>query len=139
MEKNDDVVGLLGELKEMAFSAGGVKHPHWTLQEVLRPLLAINQGPKESVANCHKRFLAAAEVTEVQWGLFCPLETAATDSAANKQKAHDQLCAMIFLAGADKMRFEKLVDELNNSCLTGNDNHPESSITKTMRAVALRK
>jgi len=68
LEANDNVVGLLDKLKEMAFSTGGVQHPFWTLQNVLRRLTAINQGPKELVANYHKRFLATTEVIEVQWG-----------------------------------------------------------------------
>jgi hypothetical protein len=45
LEMNDDVVlGLLRQLKQMAFASGGVQHPFWTLQIVVRRLLAINQG-----------------------------------------------------------------------------------------------
>jgi len=57
LEDSDDVVGLLKMLKEMTFSTGGVQHPHWTLQNVLRRLTTINQGPSEVVSNCHKRSL----------------------------------------------------------------------------------
>jgi len=52
LEDSDDVVGLLKMLKEMAFSTSGVQHPYWTLQNVLRRLTAVNQGPTESVSNC---------------------------------------------------------------------------------------
>jgi len=74
LEDSGDVVGLLKMLKEMTFSTSGVQHPCWTLQNVLRRLTAINQGPSESVSNCHKRFLAATEVVEAQWGQLCPLK-----------------------------------------------------------------
>jgi len=51
LEDSDDAVGPLKMLKEMAFSTSGVQHPHWTLQNVLRRLTAINQGPSESVSS----------------------------------------------------------------------------------------
>jgi len=61
LEDSDDVVGLLKMLKEMAFLTSGVQHLCWTLQNLLRHLTAINQGPSESVSNYHKRFLATTE------------------------------------------------------------------------------
>jgi hypothetical protein len=132
LEQNDDVTGLLGKLKELAFSTGGVQHPFWTLQNMLRRLTAINQGGKESVQNYHKRFLAMTEVIEAQWGQFCPVELADSNSAADKKKARDQLLSMIFLAGADKARYGKLVESLNNSYLAKTDNYPsdlDSTVT----------
>jgi hypothetical protein len=48
LEMNDDVVGLLRQLKQMVFASGGVQHPFWIFHIVMRRLLAINQGPKES-------------------------------------------------------------------------------------------
>jgi hypothetical protein len=51
LEMNENAVGLLRQLKQMAFTSGGVQHPFWTLQIVMQRLLAINQGPRESVTN----------------------------------------------------------------------------------------
>jgi hypothetical protein len=51
LEMNDGVVGLLRQLKQMVFASGGVQHPFWTLQIVMRRLLAIDQGPRELVTN----------------------------------------------------------------------------------------
>jgi hypothetical protein len=45
LEMNDNVVGLLRQLKQMVFAPGGLQHPFWTLQIVMQRLLAINQGP----------------------------------------------------------------------------------------------
>jgi hypothetical protein len=67
-EMNDNVVGLLRQLKQMAFASGGVQHPFWTLQIVMQRLLAINQGPRESVTNYYRRFVSTTEVIEEQWG-----------------------------------------------------------------------
>jgi hypothetical protein len=63
---NDDVVGLLRQLKQMTFALGGVQHPFWTLQIVMQRLLAINQGPREPVTNYYRQFVSTAEVIEVQ-------------------------------------------------------------------------
>jgi hypothetical protein len=40
-----NVVGLLRQQKQMVFASRGVQHPFWTLQIIMRGLLAINQGP----------------------------------------------------------------------------------------------
>jgi len=98
LEVSDDAVGLLNMLKEMAFSTSGVQHPHWTLQNVLRRSTAIHQGPSESVSNCHKRFLAAAEVIEAQWGQFHPVKLTTSAGSVDKKTTRDNVLSMIFLA-----------------------------------------
>jgi hypothetical protein len=70
LEMNDDGVGLLRKLKQMVFASGGAQHPFWTLQIVMRRLLAINQGPREPVTNYYRRFFSTTEVIEEQWGKF---------------------------------------------------------------------
>jgi hypothetical protein len=102
LEMNDDVVGLLRQLKQMAFSSGGVQHPFWTLQIVMRRLLAINQGPTESVTNYYRQFVSTTKVIEEQWGKFYPEKLAVSTSDADKNIARDKYLSMIFLAGADK-------------------------------------
>lgn len=126
LEDSDDVVGLLKMLKEMAFSTSGVQHPYWTLQNVLRRLTAINQGPSESVSNYHKRFLATTEVVEAQWGQFYPLKLTTGAGSVDKKTARDNVLSMIFLAGADKKRYGVMLEELNNSYLAKKDNYPTS-------------
>jgi len=126
LEDSDDVVGLLKMLKEMAFSTSGVQQPYWTLQNVLRRLTAINQGPSESVSNYHKRFLDTTEVVEAQWGQFYPVKLTTGAGSVNKKMARDNVLSMIFLAGADKKRYGAMLEELNNSYLAKKDNYPTS-------------
>ena len=123
LEDGDDVVGLLKILKTMAFSTANVQHPYWALQSVLKRLTAINQGPTETVANYHRRFLAITEVIEAQWGPFFPPKMEATDGAT---KSRESMLSMIFLAGADNERYGNLKKEFNNSYLAGKDNYPTS-------------
>ena len=151
LEQKDDVVGLLAKLKEMAFQSTGVQHPALTLQSKLRRLTAINQGPNEQTANYHKRLEATAEE---QWGPLCPHNLSVSieelledDEDAEEQtteiqkveladklkelkqaqkQARDELLAMIFMAGADKKRYGKLMEEYNNAYLAGKDLYPKS-------------
>ena len=125
LERNEDVVGLKNLLREMAYGTGGILYEYMALALVLRRLTAHNQGQTESVANYYHRFKSISQVVEEQWGMFFPtLKGGNTD--ASKKTARDQLMAMIFLAGADKKRFEKLIDNLNNEFLAGKNNYPVS-------------
>jgi hypothetical protein len=47
-------------------------------------------------------------------------------SDADKNIARDKYLSMIFLAGADKAQFGKLIENLNNSYPAGNDQYPGS-------------
>ena len=71
------------------------------------------------------------DVVEVQWGQFCPMDLAESNSAADKRIACDKLLSMIFLAGVDKNRYGKLLEDLNNSYLSQKDNYP-SNIDSTL-------
>jgi hypothetical protein len=72
------------------------------MQLVLKHLTAINQGPNESMASYHWRFLAIAEVIEMQWGPFLPTKL---EAANGTTKVCASMLSMIFLARADKERY----------------------------------
>ena len=124
LERNDDVVGLLKMLKAFAFSTGGVQHPFWTLQAVLKRFAATNQGTNESVANYYRRFVSVTEVLEAQWVKFYPMELLEENTNEGREKACQALLAMVSLARSDKQRYGVLLDEKNNSYLAGNDCYP---------------
>jgi hypothetical protein len=88
--------------------------------------LAINQGPRESVTNYYRRFVSTTKVIEEQWSKFYPEKLAVSASDVDKNIARDKYLSMIFLAGADKVRFGTLIEDLNNSYLAGNDQYPVS-------------
>ena len=120
LEENDDALGSLAKLKEMAFSTGGVRHPHMALQEVMRKLIIINQGEKEQLSRYHKRFLTATQVIEETWGPFYPVKLVADGNEDDIKQARDSMLAMIFSAGADSNRHGKLLNTLKK------DEHPTS-------------
>jgi Zinc knuckle len=125
LENTDDVVGFLKKLRTMTFSSEGIQHPYWSLQEVMRRLTGINQGPDEAVTNYHQRFLATTAVVEAQWGSYMP-PTLAGITDDDKAASREQMLAMTFLAGADKRRFGSMLEELNNAYLAKNDKYPKS-------------
>jgi hypothetical protein len=103
LRMNDDMVGLLRQLKQMRFTSGGVQHPFWTLQIVMRRLLAITQeGPREPVTKYYRQFVSTTEVIEEQWGKFYSEKLAVSASDADRNIARDKYLSMIFLAEADK-------------------------------------
>jgi hypothetical protein len=95
----------------------------------MRRLLAINQGPRESVTNYYRRFISTTEVIEERWGKLHPEKLAVSASDADKNIARDKYLNMIFLAGAGKARFGTLIEDLNISYLAGND-QPVPSVLK---------
>ena len=125
LEKNDDVVGLLKKLKSLAFSTGGEQHPSMILRNTLHKVSCMSQGPKETPANYHRRFVANIDVLESLWGDFTPTKTT-PNTAAEKTKQRTQLQVMLFLSGADPARYKQLINELNNQYLAKTDNYPAS-------------
>ena len=88
--------------------------------------MVINQGPDETITHYYKRFLATTSVIEAQWGDFVPTHLFKSECKGNLTAARDSMLDMIFLAGADKRRFGKLHNDLNNSYLAKKDNYPRS-------------
>jgi hypothetical protein len=104
----------------MAFSTSGDQDPFLlTLNLSLRRLVAIQLGPKENTAKYYKRFRVAAadDVLMGHWGDFYPPKL--VNTKLTKELALDRFLAKILLMGADKGRFGKLLDELNNNYISG--------------------
>ncbi len=124
LEKEDDVIGLLTKMEELAYSTDNVQYEYWTMQASVKRLVTMTQDPKESLMSFSKRFLAQQEMTESVWGKLIPnkLKGQATDL---QEKARDKYLACVFLAAVDRHRYKKAVDELNNSFLLGTVDYPE--------------
>ena len=124
LEVNRDVLGLLAKLEEMAFSTGGVQDLYVTVTLGLKRLTGLQQGPKESVARYHKRFMISAQVLDGHWGNFFP--TKFVKQGVTKEEVQDRLQGRMLLLGADKGRFGSLIEDLNNKFIGGTDNYPKS-------------
>lgn len=64
-------------------------------------------------------------MAEEQWGPWVPPKIVNNSKETEDVEKHKfQACA--FIAGADKKRFNKVVEELTNAHLAGNNNYPGS-------------
>lgn len=126
LEQNNDAIGLLDKIEDLAFG-GGVQNVCWATQHVLKRLTGVTQGQTEALTNYYRRFLSCVKVVEKRWGQgeFVPLGLIdGTVTDAKKKEARDRLLATMFLAGTDKNRHGKVQDDLSNSCLGGTDKCP---------------
>ena len=123
LEKDDDVIQLLNEMKELVYSTDKAQYTYWTMQATLRRFINLKQDDKESLTDFHKRFLAQQEVTESVWGKMIP--SIMSDKKPKEQAiAREKYLACLFLAGVTKSRFKDVVDDLNNDFVLGKVTYP---------------
>lgn len=125
LEEEDDVIGLLSVIKSLAYTTHQVQYEHWTACSMMRRVLTMRQFEDESLAAFYKRFTSAVDVTESVWGLLVPIQIVNRNKSGKKDE-RNRFLACVFLAGVDGKRYGKLVDELNNSFIAGNDNYPRT-------------
>ena len=124
MESDDDVVSLLKCLKDLAFATINVQYEYWTISQMLRSVMTMRQQENEGLASFYKRFTNTVKVTESQWGLLVPTRVAS--GGTNEAECRDKFLVCVFLAGVCKNKYGKLINELNNAYLAGQENYPGS-------------
>jgi len=122
-ETDDDVIALLGKMKELVYSTDKAQYEFWTMQAAMRKLINLKQGDKESLTDFNKRFLDQQEVTEVVWGLMTP-QIMKSKSSDEQIEARDKYLACLFLAGVDRIRYQDVVNDLNNDFILGKVSYP---------------
>ena len=126
LETNDDVIGLLGKLKELVYSTDKTQYEFWTMQATMRKLINLKQGASESLTDFHRRFLDQQEVTEVVWGQMTP-QIMKGKPADKQAEARDRYLACLFLAGVDRIRYQDVVNDLNNDFILGSVTYPNDT------------
>jgi hypothetical protein len=58
LEEKDDVIGLLGKIRDLAYTTDNVQYEFWMMQATMRQLMTMKQEPKESLDGFTKRFLS---------------------------------------------------------------------------------
>jgi len=122
-ETNDDVIGLLGKMKELVYSMDKTQYKFWTMQAAMRKLINLKQGAPESLTDFHRRFLDQQEVTEVVWGQLTP-HIMKGKPVDKQNEARDRYLACLFLAGVDRVRYQDVVNDLNNDFILGSVTYP---------------
>lgn len=123
MEENDDVIGLLNKIKDLTFTTESVQYKYWTLSQCLKKCWECKQSKQEDLATYYKRWKTIMEVVESKWGVYTPTNISSSEDA-DEEKKKFQAC--VFLNGVNWQVYGKVIDELNNSFIAGQDNYPES-------------
>jgi hypothetical protein len=123
IEKKDNLIGLLGKIRDLAYTTDNVQYEFWTMQATMRRLMTVRQGTKESLDAFTKRFLSQQEVTEDVWGELIP-QMMKGKAVVEQEKARHKFLACVFLAGVDPNRYGRTVDDLNNDFLLGTVSYP---------------
>ena len=118
IEENDDVIRLLKGLKELAFETVDVQYEHWTVCQSMKNVLLMKQQGDESLVAYYQHFNGMVDVTESQWGMMVPTKIGTDKDTRNK------FLACVFIAGVDCKKYGKLINELNNQYLSGQNNYP---------------
>ena len=125
LEANDDVVGLLGKIKELVYSTDNTQYKYWVMQKQVAKLHCMQMDQKESIEEFGSRFLDQLKVAEDSWGgKFIPRE-AHGKSTEIQDATRNKYMACLFLGRVDRGRFKKALDDLNNDFLLGNVSYPE--------------
>ena len=119
-----DVSGLLKKLRVMAFSTNAIQHVCLTAHDAARRFLNIGQGPKESIEHYLIRFMAIAEVKDEQFGQLYPDKL--VSGTRSKDETSEQYNTMVFLYGADRHRYGKLLTKYSNDYLAKSDKYPKT-------------
>ena len=123
LEADDDVIALLGKMKELVYSTDKAQYEFWTMQAAMRKLINLKQGANENLTDFNRRFLDQQEVTEVVWGQMTP-QLLKDKSDDVQTAARDRYLACLFLAGVDRKRYQHVVNDLNNDFILGKVTYP---------------
>ena len=133
-EIDDDVVALLRAIKSITQNNTEVKYVHYALHLNMRKGMNINQYEDENLVPYYKRFNTIITSLEIIWGPLCPIKLMKEDSryATADEDERDKVIkeirnkflACAFINGANKKKFGKVIDSLNNDHLGGNSHYP---------------
>ena len=141
---NGDVVNLLNLIRTLAYDYESQRNPFLALHSSLKSFYGHSQKGHETNDQYSKSFQAAKEVVEhcgAELGKFKvladyiikdgggdPTTTTGTARTAAENTAKEAYEGIAFLCGLNGDRYQKLMDDLANSFLTGEDKYPRSLV-----------
>jgi len=125
LAQEDDVAGLMEEIRKLVYSTDNTQYEYWTMQASMKALVNMKQGDREALQVFANRFLKQVESTEEIWGDLYPRKVSGKDIEQVQKPARDAFLACLFLAGVDRGRYKSVIDELNNEFILGKVNYPK--------------
>ena len=121
LEKNNGVIGLNQVIKQLSYEVTENKYVFVGMQHLLHRLMTMKQGEKEGNISFYNQFKSQFEIVETQWGPFGP-----TKKICSTKEDRNRFASVVFLAGVDPGKFEKLSGDLNDDFVKGHKNYPET-------------
>jgi hypothetical protein len=72
LQSNNDVLGLLTAIRNIALANANIQNPYWGAAQALKRLATVTQQNDESLPAFYKRWTNARDVAELQWGPMYP-------------------------------------------------------------------
>ena len=143
-----DPIGLLKNIKTVMANFQTSRKPVQSIMNCKKTLLTYKQGREQPIPDYHKKFKGLVDVIEYNGGSIgaepglyaaCLREAGSTNEPVSKEeheaatsKARDETIAYLFLFGADKFRFGKLHEDIENAYTQGDDKYP-SDLTEAYK------
>jgi hypothetical protein len=135
MEKSCNLVLLLASLKTVMFSYQGQQNKTHALIDAQKRLYGMHQEPSASCQDYFEQFKVMVQVIEHCGGHIGNDERLVTAKVASGTSAgiamaevKDNYLSVLFLLGADRDRYGKMLDELEDAQSQGRNNYPGSLV-----------
>ena len=140
---SSNVIALLKAIRGVSHNFQAQKNPTHSLHLSKRQLYMLNQG-QDSTPDYYDRFKISVDVLEAMDGIIGsdplllkqqykkkkldPLTASVSEIKEVKEDARDEYLAIMFILGADRRRFGKYIEDLENDYLQGKDHYPKTLV-----------
>jgi hypothetical protein len=141
LQDSGDPIGLLQNIQNVMLNHRTSKYMPHAIHESIRSLYNCVQGEHTDVPDYYKNFKSRLDVVVYNGGAFgvntgivdevlkesnvIPAQATPDEVKDAESKSKERAAAVAFLLGADKKRYGKLVEDLENSFTQGEDRYPK--------------
>jgi hypothetical protein len=142
LQSNDDVLGLLTAIRNIALANANIQNPYWGAAQALKRLATVTQQNDESLPAFYKRWTNARDVAELQWGPMYPAKLVTTKTVEsetdetegtvselvedNSAEVRNKFQASLYLGSVNMSKHGKVIDELQHQYINKQDNYPST-------------
>jgi hypothetical protein len=131
---NNDGIELLKTIKQVSYNFQSQKYLPHAVHEAKRRFFLLNQGRQSTVLEYLEQWMNHVDVIKLVNANIAPDEGIAAEiagpgvqvNATHRLEATERYFAVAFLLGSDRVRFGKLIEDLENSHLQGQNNYPKT-------------
>jgi hypothetical protein len=142
LQSNNDVLGLLTAIHNIALANANIQNPYWGAAQTYKRLVTVTQQHDESLPAFYKRWINARDVAELQWGPMYPAKLVTTKTVEsetdetegtvselvedNSAEVWNKFQASLYLASVNMSKNRKVIDELQHQYLNKQGNYPST-------------